>query len=274
MPNPRAGHFLRLTHRLLAVTATATLTAGCATQGVRIQAGLPLGFADPPPTLRSAPATEAYFEIEISDAGEYTLAVADAAHERSAQSLDTVVSAVRWVADKIDPPKPAADLPHRIGTDTFDALAGVVWSVYRRNGAPATAPAEPSPQPAARPSPKPTLALAAASAQTDIPWRPAPGVLGPEVMQSAAPIALDTGRPIPERARLEPGRYVIRVVGDAGRGRPPAERFDIRMVRLVDGAAATTTEPIRAVPYGALNARRGQPTEPSQLSAPPPPAAR
>ena len=192
----------------------------------------------------------ALFEVEITEPGTYALQVIDLDPQASQRRVARASNLAR-LAGGLDAGLTGATRSS-IGTDTFDAFAGVIWSVYGRK--PAQATAAPAASSAAATAP---AAATATRAGTD---------LGPRLMQSPERPLSETGKRAPERARLEPGRYVIRVATGYGTVRTQADRVEVGLVRLADGTSVPAGDRVTAVPVQ----RAGAAPTPAPAAAPAP----
>ncbi|HET7773454.1 MAG TPA: hypothetical protein VFK82_06480 [Burkholderiaceae bacterium] len=199
----------------------------------------------------------AVFEVEITEPGTYALQVIDLDPQASQRRVARAANLAR-LAGGLESGLGGATRAS-IGTDTFDAFAGVIWSVYGRKPAPTSAAAASG---AAAPAAMPATAAAPAPAAA----RPG-SELGTRVMQSPERPLSETGKRAPERARLEPGRYLIRVATGYGTVRTPTDRVEVGLLRLADSGSLPTGERISAVPL----ARAGRP--PAAASPAPAPTA-
>ncbi|MFC3149212.1 hypothetical protein [Piscinibacterium candidicorallinum] len=193
----------------------------------------------------------ALFEVEITEPGTYALQVIDLDPQASQRRVARASNLAR-LAGGLDAGLTGATRSS-IGTDTFDAFAGVIWSVYGRK--PAQASAATAAPAASSAAATPPAAATATRAGTD---------LGPRLMQSPERPLSETGKRAPERARLEPGRYVIRVATGYGTVRTQADRVEVGLVRLADGSSVPAGDRVTAVPVQ----RAGAPA--TRIPAPPP----
>jgi hypothetical protein len=194
----------------------------------------------------------AVFEVEITEPGTYALQVIDLDPQASQRRVARAANLAR-LAGGLEGGL-TGSTRSSIGTDTFDAFAGVIWSVYGRKPAQAaTAPAAPAASPAA-----PAASAAAATPATASAVRPG-SELGTRVMQSPERPLSETGKRAPERARLEPGRYVIRVATGYGTVRTSTDRVEVGLLRVAEGSSLPSGERISAVPVQ----RAGTPATPA-----------
>jgi RNA polymerase subunit RPABC4/transcription elongation factor Spt4 len=218
----------------------------------------------------------ALFEVEITEPGLYALQVVDldpAASQRRVARASNLARIAGGLEGGLNGGL-AKTTRASIGTDSFDAFAGVIWSVYGRKSANPPA-ANPAGAPAGSPprSPAAPVSGATALAQATAPATAASGGstpaatdLGPRLMQSTERPLSETGKRAPERARLEPGRYVIRVATGYGTVRTQADRVEVGLVRLADGTSIPAGDRVTAVPVQ----RAGSPATASPAPATPP----
>jgi hypothetical protein len=249
---PAAGHFkrlstmsptLRLNCRHWAALALALawllmtgLLAGCSTP-------IRAGGQDSMRALVVPDEHYAVYEVEITEPGVYALSVIDLDPSASTARLEQARK-LNQIVGWLDPSMRLPGRPGQIGTDSFDELAGVIWAVYGRDKGLAAA----QPAPAAKPD---------------------ASTLGARLMQSVERPLAESGQRAPERARLEPGRYVVRVATAYGSQRTEAERVDVGLVRLADGTAASTLgSRVPAVPFSTAAPRLNAPAPSGAASAP------
>jgi hypothetical protein len=241
--SPRLGTPTRVTCRALLLAggllATLSLT-GC---------GLPIRVGGPDSTHALVVPDEHYavYEVEITEPGVYALSVIDLDPKVSNKLVDRLRSLNR-IADVLESSIRLPGESSQIGTDTFDDLAGVIWALYGRSKDTAAVAVATAPSTAITAAPTATP-LAAPPTKLD------PGTLGPRLMQSTERPLAERGQRAPERARLEPGRYVIRVATGYGTQRTATDRVDVGLVRLPDllnatATTAATASRVPAVPFG------------------------
>jgi hypothetical protein len=235
----------------LALVSMTGLQTGCSTP-IRITAG-------GQDSLRAGVVPDdhyAVYEVEITEPGVYALSVIDLDPSAAMIRLEQARKLNRIVG-VLDPSIRQPGKSGQIGTDSFDDLAGVIWAVYGRAKGVAAAPAT-----VAAPQPTPTA-------------KPETSTLGARLMQSVERPLAEPGQRAPERARLEPGRYVVRVATAYGSMRTAAERVDVGLVRLADGAPGSLVDTIgsrvQAVPFSSGAPKLNTPvplTSPAAASAP------
>jgi hypothetical protein len=260
--NHRLTHFGATTRAGRAAMLLATLWLNL---GVLSGCGIPIRMGGPDSTHALIVPDDHYavYEVDITESGVYALSVLDLDPKASNKLVDRVRSLNR-IAEVLEGSIRLPGSPGQIGTDSFDDLAGVIWAVYGRGKDSAATPAA---APAATPTAQP--ALPTVSAKLD------PGTLGPRLMQSTERPLAERGQRAPERARLEPGRYLIRVATGYGSQRTEADRVDVGLVRLPDlpssGTTSNNSAPVvsrvPAVPFGTGSAA---PTPPSAGGNPAP----
>lgn len=196
----------------------------------------------------------ALFEVEITEPGLYALQVVDLDPAASQRRVARASNLAR-IAGGLDGGLGgglAKTTRASIGTDSFDAFAGVIWSVYGRKTAavpaPATAPSPAAPASGNSPGASALAQANAPAAAASAGRTPAAADLGPRLMQSTERPLSETGKRAPERARLEPGRYVIRVATGYGTVRTQADRVEVGLVRVADGTSIPAGDRVTAVP--------------------------
>jgi hypothetical protein len=195
------------------------------------------------------------YAVEITEPGVYALSVIDLDPSASKARLEQA-RRLNQIVGLLDPSIRLPGKSGQIGTDSFDDLAGVIWAVYGRAKGVAAVPAN------------------VTAAQSAPAAKPQANTLGERLMQSVERPLAEQGQRAPERARLEPGRYVVRVATAYGSQRTDAERVDVGLVRLPDGTAGTAFDAVggrvQAVPVSSAALRLNAPAPPAAASAPAP----